>query len=719
MNLNKIVDSGTSLKGSGKADPRIAGWITELDDALKREKSWRKEAKATVRLYEGKKKLENQFNILFSNTETLSPALYNSTPRPVVERRFKDADPIGKMVSRIGQRSLEFLIDPANCEYTPFDDLMEFAVLEALVPGRGVTRFKYEATFEEVEEPAEGEEQTEASECVSYETICGEVVPWDRFRHGYAKQWQNVPWIAFEHFMTREECKANFGDVGAALPLTIDGSPLDSDDSDVEKVEDAEGVKLAQIFEIWDKETKKVLFLCPGYKAGFVKDVDDPLNLSGFFPIPKPLTLFASISSLIPITLYSTYEEQAKELNRITVRINKIVSALKVRGFYDGTIQGLDRLLESADNTLLPAENVAAMQQGQTLEKAIWFMPIEKLINVLQQLYVQREQIKQVIYEITGISDILRGSSVASETATAQNIKNQWGTLRLKKQQKRVSRYVRDCLRIMGELAMTKLSSETLAKMTALKFPSAEEKQLAQQTQAQQQALTQPGQPPAPPDPGLQAVLTLPSWDELRAIMSDDILRNYKIDIETNSTVDAEATEDKANMGEFLNALAQFLNGVAPMVEQGMLPFDAAKSIMLAVTRRYRFGPEVEDELSKMAAPQAQGEKPDPAAEANAAKAKAEVAALQQEQQMAQQRNAMELQNAQEEATIARQTAQIDAQLHAAEAQAKMAELQRSGELAVAKHNTQLQVMALQLETARAKAAAAKAAPKSPAINNS
>lgn len=725
MTLDKII-KGTSADDSGSAgreDPKVTAWLAELDDALKREKDWRKEAKATVRLYEGKKRQDNQFNILFSNTETLSPALYNNTPRPVVERRFKDADPTGKMVCRIGQRALEFLIDPANCDYTPFDDLMEMAVLEALVPGRGVTRFKYEAILEKVEvaEAVEGVEAVEASERVSYETVCGEPIPWDRFRHGYAKNWQNVPWIAFEHLMTREECLSNFGGVGAQLPLTINGSTSssDSDDSDIEKVEDAEGVKLAQIFEIWDKDTKTVYFICPGYKTGIVKEVEDPLNLSGFFPMPRPLTLFASLSSLIPVTLYSTYEEQAKELNRITVRINKIVSALKVRGFYDGTIQGLERLLESADNTLLPAENVAAMQQGQTLEKSIWFMPIERLINVLQQLYVQREQIKQVIYEITGISDILRGSSVASETATAQNIKNQWGTLRLKKQQKRVSRYVRDCLRLMGELAMTKLSPETLAKMTALNFPSAEEKQLAQQTQAQQASAVLPGQPPAPPDPGLQAVLSLPSWEELQAIMSDDILRNYKIDIETNSTVDAEATEDKANMGEFLNALAQFLNGVAPMVEQGILPFDAAKSIMLAVTRRYRFGPEVEDELAKMTAPQPQGAKPDPAAEANAAKAKAEVAAMQQEQQMVQQRNAMELQNAQEEATLARQTAQIDAQLHQAEVQSKMAELQRSSELAIAKHNAQMQITALQLEAAKAKAAAAKAAPKFPAVNKS
>jgi hypothetical protein len=37
--------------------------------------------------------------------------------------------------------------------------------------------------------------------------------------------------------------------------------------------------------------------------------------LSGFFPLPQPLSFFPKIRSLVPATLYSAYEEQAKELN--------------------------------------------------------------------------------------------------------------------------------------------------------------------------------------------------------------------------------------------------------------------------------------------------------------------------------------------------------------------------------------------------------------------
>ena len=585
--------SAVSTEGSKKPDGKVRRWLSELDEADKREKDWRKEATKLVDLFECEDRKENQFNILYSNTETLAPVLYNNLPRPVVQRRHRDDNPLGQIAAKVAQRTLEFLLDNDIDSYTPFDKLMEQAVLEALVPGRGVVRYKYDATFDE-------------AGTVTYETVCGEVVPWDRFYHGYAKQWKDVPWIAFEHFMTREELERNFPETGKDIPLSVTSAASEAQDEDERGMGGEDSTpSLGHVFEVWDKETKTVYFVAPALPEQFVKVVEDPLSLSGFFPLPQPLAFFPKIRSLVPATLYSAYEEQAKELNRVTVRINKIIAALKVRGFYDSTIEGLDKVFEAADNTLVPAENVAALQQGQSLEKAIWLMPLEKLIAVLQQLYLQRQQIKQVIYEITGISDILRGASVASETATAQNIKNQWGTLRLKRWQKITSIFARNGLRIMAEIAFTKFSQPTIAAMVNMQFPSAEQKQQAQallgQIQAQgaqlppemQQQLAQ-----------LQGIAASPSWEEILGELSSDLQRAYSIDVETNSTVDAEATEDKQNISEFLNAIAQYLNGIAPMVQQNIMPFDAAKAILLAVTRRYRFGLDVEDEIRKMQAPQ-------------------------------------------------------------------------------------------------------------------
>lgn len=619
----------------------VTSWLKEMAAARKREKKFRTAGARIVSIYEAGETDHTPFNILYSNTETMMPALYNSTPTPVVQRRFKDEDAMGLATSRIGERVLKYLIDDGNAEYTSFDDLMKSAVLEALLPGRGVTRFKYDATFEKAEaiaeaEAVEGEDSEEvegealetepAVETVQYETVCGEEVPWDRFLHGSAKKWKDVPWVAFEHFMTREELEESFGGIGAKVPVTEmvsndqTQSTRDNDESDTNaSAVGTDGTKVAQVFEIWDKVSRKILFVSPQWKEAPLKKVDDPLKLQGFYPCPRPLTFLMKVSTLTPVALYSLYETQAKELNIITTRINKITAALKVRGMYDTTVEGIDKVLKADDNTLVPVENVAALvAQGNALEKAIFLMPIEKLVTVLQQLYTQREQVKTIIYELTGVADIMRGSSAASETLGAQELKNQWGTLRLKKTQKEVMRYARDCLRIIAEIATAKLSLETVKSMTGLKYPTAEEKARAQQdaqqlqAQAQQMAMQaqQTGQPPAPPPPpppGMQEALELPTWEELLGILKDDTQRNYRIDIETNSTVDAEATEDKKDIAELLNAISQFLNGVGPLVQDGTMPFDVAQGMLLAVVRRYRFGPELEDQLRKMKPPEKGG----------------------------------------------------------------------------------------------------------------
>lgn len=708
MDLEVTNDPASPEEAARKAANLVQHWIGELDQARVREKDFRKEGQRFVELYEGTKKEAYQFNILYSNTETLAPALYNSVPRPVVQRRFKDADPLGAQAAKAGQRILEYLIDDGMSEYATFDELMKSTVLEALVPGRGVTRFKYDAKIEQVrneqaaeqaedaglvtdpDEDAEQEGHVAASaERVTYETVCGEEVPWDRFLHGYAKKWKDVPWVAYEHFMTKEELEQNFGPMGARVPVA--DLEVESDDTGAvqRQPEAMKGVKVAVVYEIWDKVTRTVLFITPNYKDMPLKQVPDPLGLSGFFNCPKPLGFLPKISTLVPVALYTLYEEQAKELNRVTTRINKIVAALKVRGMYDSTVQGLEKVLEADDNVLIPAENVAALlANGNALEKAIWLVPIEKLIAVLQQLYLQRNQVKQVIYEITGIADIMRGSSQASETLGAQELKNQWGTLRLKRLQKEVARYARDSLRIMLEIAVSKLSPQTIQGMTGLPYPTGAEKQQAEMVGQQFAQMGQ--QPPPEVAQQLQQITSQPSWEEILGLLQNDLQRSYRIDIETNSTVDAEATEDKQNIAELLNAISQFLNGVAPLVQSGSMPFEVASGMLLAIVRRFRFGPELEDQLKEMKAPPPPP--PDPKVQADAANAQADL-------QMKQ----LDMQQKQMEIAARQQELQMEAAFKQQEHAMKMAEMQRKGELALLQHNTKMQQVRAQAVAAAAK----------------
>lgn len=569
-------------------------WLGEIAAARKREKDWRKEGKRLLEIYGGEKKDQTPFNVLYSNTETLLPALYNSQPRPVVQRRFKDEDPLGKAAALAGQRVLEFGIDTNSEEYASFDDIMTDAVLDALLPGRGATRVKYDADIVDTPDAA-----GKTTPVVRYELVCYESIKWDRWIFGFAKKWKRVPWVAYEHDVTKEEAGKLFT-VEVAGKLTY--SPLEEVDSEdnTQSRDDKtdEDRKVARVYEIWDRAGgEKVRFIAPTYHENYLKVDEDPLEITGFFPMPEPLRFLRKSNDQMPVALYMLYENQAKELNRITTRINKIVEAIKVRGIYAGTDSALEDLLKKDDNTLVPAGEASAAFDG-SMDKMIWLMPIEKLITVLQQLFIAREACKKVIYEITGISDILRGSSVASETLGAQEIKQQWGTMRLKRLQREVQRYARDLLRISLEIAAKKFSVHTFATMTGLPFPTAQAQAAAQSQIAIAQASGQP------PPPQAQAVLAQPPWEKVLETLRDNTQRQYRIDIETNSTVDLEATEDQKNISDVMTAIAQFLNGVAPLIESGTMPFQVAQAMLLGIVRRFRFGPEIEDYIKSMQPPQ-------------------------------------------------------------------------------------------------------------------
>jgi hypothetical protein len=567
-----------------------AWWIAEIERAIEREKEFRDEGKRLVEMYESSKERAYSFNILYSNTETLGPAVYNSVPRPVIRQRFKDDDQVSVQAAKLGERVLTFLMDSGDVNYACFDDIMRSGVLEGLVTGRGVSRVKYDSII--------------SGDSVEYESICIEPIPWNRFIHGYGKKWEHVRWVCFEHHLTISEMKINFPDTWEKL------ESLQEMDSSNDSGKDNKP-SLLHVFEIWDKDTKQVLFATPSSSESFLKKVDDPLGLEGFFPCPRPISFATPIDDLTPIPLYRMYSEQAKELNSVTQRIHKLVSAMKVRGLYDATVAEIGTVLKADDNELVPVQNAAALfSQGGSLEKTIMLIPIDKLVSVLQQLYLQRQQVKQVIYEITGIADIMRGSSQASETLGAQQLKNQWGTLRLKRLQKEVARYARDILRIMLEASVNRLSQETIFKISGLNFLKEDQKSLI----LNQVQSIDPSQIPEE----LSAQLEKPTQEQLLTLLRDDQSRSYQIDIETNSTVDAEATEDKENIAELLNAVSQFLNGVAPLVQSGSLPFGAANAMLLAVVKRFRFGTEIEEFLQDAKPPPPPApEPPDPSIQQN------------------------------------------------------------------------------------------------------
>ena len=677
----EVLEQASDLGKSPEATARR--WKLELKLAHKRESMWRKKVSDIYKLYTPDIPAANSFNILWPNTETLRQAVYNSLPQPDARRRYQDDDALGKAVGEVLTRALEFAQDTYD-----FDGVLKGDVLAMLLAGRGLSRVRYVPqikTLPNGQEDEQGElNETETYEEIEWEQVICEKVQWDDFRIlCAAKTWDEVNAIAFRHRFNRDDCIEKFGDeIGKAIPLDS------ADDEDVKSTKDsADLFKTAEIWEIWNKEDKEVVWLCPTY-ANPCKVQDDPLKLQGFFPIPRPLYAIENDSTLIPACLYTQYEQQAKELNEISKRINNLVKALKVRGIYDATLTELSELMKAGDNELVPTANVTALIERGGLDKAIWLMPIEQAAAVIKELYIQRDATKQIIYEITGISDIMRSASDPNETFGAQKIKTQWGTQRLQRMQKEVQRYIRDLIRLKAEVISDKFQPETLEAMTLVKLPHQQQvdqqkqqmmmqyQQAAQQ--AQQQGQPAPPMPPQQPDPI--------TWEAVVDALHNDATRTYRIDIETDSTLSASQDSDMQAIQQGIAAIGQIGTVFGPAVQQGDMDVETLKQLMLAVTRKMKMGSAVEDALSKM-------KQPAPPTDPEAGKAQAAMQAQQAQQQHEMQIEQIKAQNQAQIEQLKAQSNQSSEQARMqADAQVEQARAQASIAVEQAKQSAQFQV---------------------------
>lgn len=571
-----------------------------LADVERREKALRKHwldaADEAVDIYEAEEDEKVPFNILYSNTETILPALYNQTPRPEVARRYPgigEQTVLDKTVAQVSERVLEYSADTNSGEYQTYDAAVRFAVLKALVPGAGIVRVRYK------------EEN-------KYQELCYESVAYDRFVWGYARAWVNVPWVAFGHDLNKADFEATFPDFVKTKEYREFKWDEAADDDDAEAARrDESGTKkepTVLVWEVWTAASRKVQFVSTTFRDKFIKDDDYPFALTMRFPMPEPLKFVLRNDNLTPVPPYALYQKQAEELNEVTRRLHLVLKAIKVRGGYNAQLTEIGQILDSDETTLVPVENASNLAESGGLEKHIWLMPLQDLVNVAKTLYEAQQSAKQSIYEIMGIGDILRGQSVASETAAAQKLKDQWGSLRIKRWQKDVASFCRDLFRVTLEFAANLYTPATFAQITKLPLATQGQKAMLQQSMAQQMQQPQqgqPGQPPQPPQPPPEVMqtLSLPAWEEVVAILRDRFERSYRIDIETNSTVDLEATEDKTQMAEFMNAFGQMTAGLTPLMDSGAMPFEAGKLIMSEVFRRYRFARRIEQALDAIKPP--------------------------------------------------------------------------------------------------------------------
>ncbi len=579
-------------------------WLVEIDQAEKWCRDWHETAKKCLKRYRDDRnelqKTQRRINIFWSNVETLKPALYARRAKPVVERRFRDADQIGKAAAETLERATTFATDSDQ-----FDEVIRQARDDRLIVGRGTAWLRYVPHFQQMQPPtpadgvsvtddaAEYEAETQAqapNEALVFEEVAHDYVAWVDFLMSPAKTWREVSWVARKVQMTRAELVERFGKkIGSAVPLN---ERADKNGNDSAEVRFRDGLSArAEVFEIWNKAERKVCWLARGYE-GLLDDRDDPLRLRDFFPCPRPMFATVTTESLIPIPDYMMYKDQADDLDSVTLRLSMLTEACRVAGVYDASQDAsVGRLFsEASDNQLIPVNTWAAFSEKGGLRGVMDFVPLDGIIATIRELTAREQVLKAQIYEITGISDIVRGYSAPSETATAQQIKGQFAALRLQDQQSEVARFARDLIALTAEIISEHFQPQTIALMSGL----------AEQAPEFQQNFM----------PALQ-------------LLRNDRMRSFRIDIETDSTIAVDETADKQAATEFLTAMGNYMASSLPMAQQApeLLPVIGQGAVFLA--RRFRAGRQLEgsieasfqalEQRAQHMAQQPQQQQPDPA----------------------------------------------------------------------------------------------------------
>lgn len=689
----------TELPETPEYDRDSKPWLELIKDAEHCFAKYQEKADKIDKLYASLESLtkdttDREFQIFWANLEVLKPSIYARAPVPVVVTRFRNRKELARKAADVLERTLS-----TSLELDEFDLTMKSVRDDLATNARGALWIRYEAS--------------QAGEGALDERVAFDHVDRKDFLHDPARKWKEVEWVARRVYVTRKKGIERFGDVFIKAEFSEKGG----------KQDEYKGEKKAQVWEIWHKTQNLVVWVTPNIDE--VLDIQPPfLLLDRFFPCPRPAYGTMERGSLKPVPDFLYYKDQVEEINELTARISALAEGLRLKGFYAGGAEDLASAIETAMKStdqnamLIPVANFAALG-GQAIKDSIVWLPLEEVANTITGLIALRRQMIEDVYQITGISDIMRGSTDANETLGAQQLKSQYGSVRVRESQEELVRVARDAIAIAGEIISENFQPETLKAMSQVDdLPTAQEIQQkavqAQQAmqqmqmQAQQMASSPQAQAMAQQEPDkakqlveqaqqaiqakqgeLQSLQKTVTLDAVVQLLREQSIRPFVLDIETDSTIQPDENAAKQRATEFITAVGGFIGQALPLVQEMPEAAPLATSMLQYLASQYRAGRELDGVLDdftdkmKEAASQPKGPSPEEMkaqadAQAQQQKMQMDMAKLQNEQQGKQSEMQMTMAQMQQEHQLQMQQAQADLAKTAAEIQKIYADIQRT-----------------------------------------
>lgn len=638
-----------SIKSEGEARSQgmsaVQLWLAKIA-AQKTDKdfsSWYQSAKEALGAYESgsEDQSEDQISsaqLFYSNVEIVTPSVYNTTPVPDIRPRFNDYNPVIKAGADLFER-----IVTADMDESDFDDVILDAVMKLQVVGEGLARVRYDCTFKStpILDEFTGEPIVDdfgnpvvRSE-IDHDKVWLDVVPWDRIVFGPGRKFGKCQWIAFEHDLTYHDVQKLNKDRADELTFgnashRVVGRYL-SDKSVSADAEKAGIFSTIKAYEIWDMETRTVIWIAEQDDISPIRHHKDPFRLRQFFPLLPPLAPRKKFDSRLPKVPYAKHKRLYKQFDRLLERIDTLVSMCKVSGFADAKVHNdITRIRDLMDGEFVSSTQAEAWvtgRSGSKLSDAISYWPLDQIIAAITQLDSRLNSIKVLIWEVVGVNDVMRGASDPSETLGAQEMKAQYGSMRLRSLQTATQTYCSYAINIMAEVRANVTPWERLKKIAMMNFEPTEEMQ-AQAQQLAQQQLQQSQQPQIDPstgqqihaqiDPAILQQMTQQIATQLASEFEQKVKevcksphRDMIIDIETDSTIRADVSRDMEQFNGLITATGNFATSVgalAPIRPQAVGPLF---KVYASQVRKFSLGSEGEKALDDLIS---QTDQPPPAA---------------------------------------------------------------------------------------------------------
>lgn len=398
-----------------------------------------------------------------SSNQMIGAMLFGRMPQASVGRRFADADDdVARVAAEMLERVLNSDIERAD---DTFAEATKNAMTDWIGPGLGVQRHRYEVgPMEKAEgKPAilgpDGIERAPAvpeTERKTWERVNTDYVHWQDFLYGQCKTWSDVPWVAYRAQMSREALVKRFGAVGNEVPLNAKHATEDGKD------DRAHPWDRADVWEIEHKETRKVFWVVEGF--GKCLDIkEDPLGLDGFYSCQRPLMANLTTSKLVPVSDYKFAQDLYRSVDVLTTRIDLLAKAVRAAGVYDKSMGPVvEKLVAGGDNKLYAVDGWAAFAEKGGAQGAIVWLPIEQIVKTLAVLRDLRREDIDLLYQVTGQADVMRGQQTANGTPGEAQVKAKFGSVRMQAKQDEIARFASDGQRIRAEIIAKHFDPQTI-----------------------------------------------------------------------------------------------------------------------------------------------------------------------------------------------------------------------------------------------------------------